>query len=275
MKLTNEKTILWIGVGAREHYLVYAQQISKDYCHIVIDHFDRSQFEPDKYHCCFVFSGIQDQRDFRDLSLLQRPNVFLFLDGKSLVDCRRTHIGEIMLLDRDGFCFFTNDRFVNICLDFNLIAFTVSNNMNCTPPQKPSIKNLLSCSINEINVWTRASDFVCRIDDHCKVTAGSSVSMYVDPNVLMQDYIYIGGVTPDHLIQIFYPYSDDESIFRQYLTAMARRLGAAKTLAICNTHKPLHTQICRTEKDIEMFHINATTNSKNCSVFIMLKERDV
>ncbi|MDA0152428.1 hypothetical protein OH460_08945 [Vibrio sp. Makdt] len=269
------KTILWAGVGSQEHCLVYSQQISSDFEHIVQSNFELDNFSPEDHHCCFVFSGVTDQKLFSDISKLSEPNVFTFVDGQSVVNHRRSSPTEIMLLHKDGFTFFTNDKFVNICLEFDLIAYQVSSSHNPLLKSEPSSFGLINSSIDEINVWTKDADFSCEIRDYKSVNLGQSISQHIDPNNLMEEYIYIGAITPYHLVQIFYPFSDDEAIFRQYLTAMARRLGSAKTISVNNTHKPLHSLIKRTEKKIEMFHLNAVTNDKNCSIYIMLKERDL
>lgn len=272
MNLPKTKKLLWTGLGATEHYLTYSQQVSGEYEHVVVENFEPDSFKPNDFHCCFVFSGVIDQHKFKKIESLEQPNVFKFFDGKSVLDTRRSHPIELMALTTTGFSFFTNDSFVNICLDFDLIAYQYTSPMN-QGKQQTSTLSLIHNSIEEINVWTKSDGFVCEINAYHTIEKNTSISRHFVDKDLSDDYIYIGGITPTHLIQIFYPFSEDESVLRQYLTAMARRLGSAKTLNINNTHKPLHKLLSRTDKQVDMFHVMATAKNQSCSVYIILKER--
>lgn len=272
MNLPKTKKLLWTGIGAKEHCLTYSQQVSCEYEHVVVENFEPNGFRPNDFHCCFVFSGVVDQHKFNQLESLEQQNVFKFFDGRSVVDARRSHPIELMALTTNGFSFFTNDSFVNICLDFDLITYQYTSCINQNK-QQTSPLTLINNSIEEINVWTKSAGCFCEINAYHTIEKNKSVVRHFEANDLADDYVYIAGITPTYLIQIFYPFSEDESVFRQYLTAMARRLGAAKTLNINNTHKPLHKLLSQTDKQIDMFHVMATAKNQSCSVYIILKER--
>ncbi len=275
MNSSLKKPILWAGLGAREHYSVYSHQISGEYEHILVEEIDLESFDSETFHCCFVFCGILEQSRIIRESSLHKPNVFLFLDTKSIVDFRTNYPRQPVQIDTENFRFFSNDHFVEICMDFDLIAFTISINDDVSQVTPLTLHLNVSNAINEINVWTKASGFSCQLLARDIIKSGSPINRYFDTEMLIRDFTYIGGISPENVFQILFPSSSEECKFRHYLTALAKRLGPAKTLAISNLYKPLHKLLAPADDNIELYKISAQSGDEKYPIFLMFKQREL